>query len=280
MDNNENKSEYKNIINEDEFDLYKIWVLIKKRGFLLIAITGIFTISACIYAFVSPKVYSVSNMLSIYQLPINDLNNQSKSDVNIINNPEAITIINNLKYLSKIQVAEALGLDKKNLKSINLKSIKVKNIKDTALISISIDSLNKADAETFINKLPDYIQEYPYIKNRIETQKSLLMKNGNELKSIIDNPEKSLNLNGKSALIKYLSDLSDLKQKYNNIETTVELLNSHKIVMLADKTTLPDIPVRPNKKIVIILGILTGFIAGLFIIFIIDSFFNHKQRTE
>lgn len=213
------------------------------------------------YAFFTPDTYAVSNIIAINKQSIMFPSEQS---LELINTAELKSIINSLNELTPEQAARDLGVDKKTTSSIRY--IKANDIPGTTSLKIQIDTLDRDAGRRYMEALPRYVLSRPSIEDRIETQKNLLLKSRDELKRIMDDPLKSLNMRREFLVMVSPTDMYSSWVKYNLICSGIDLIEQGKIIVLVAPTQFPDRPYKPMRSRIMLMGLFGGLLLGLILV--------------
>jgi capsular polysaccharide biosynthesis protein len=259
----EKHTEHENY-QKDEIALYDLWLILKKRWPLIFIVTLVSTGLAFSHIFFTQKVYRVHNIIILNQMPDWNLIKQSEisAAINVLNK------LNKISDLEKERVLSKLGLHEKDL--INIKDIKSSDILGSSTVWVDIDTTDKRSGVALMETLPDYILSTPYISNQLMLQKSLMIKNREDLKTIIDNPTRSLQMSRDAVIYLPSIDLFSLQSGYNRINFILQKMDKGQLISLAWKTELPIVPFKPNKIINILIGIVVGSILGIFTAFFME----------
>jgi LPS O-antigen subunit length determinant protein (WzzB/FepE family) len=256
---------------EKEIDVYGLWLTLMKRRFLILTLILISTGIATLYALLTPKVYKVTNILLLTQMQDGDLINQSEITA-------AVLVLDKLKNRQKENVLRLLGIDEKNFKDI--RSIKASEIKGSSALWVEIDACDRQTGVALMESLPNYIISNPNIYSKIKLQRSLLQKNRDDLKAIIDNPMSSLKISREAVIYMPSIDLYSLREKYNRLNVLLEKIEGEQFVTLAWKTTLPASPYKPRITIIILTGLAIGIFLGVFSIFFAEWRKNARNAHQ
>jgi hypothetical protein len=253
------------LTNEDEINLYELWFILWKRRWALLSITMLFLGATVSYTYITPTVYMVNNTLVV------------KAFIDV---SEVKYIIKTLNELSPKQKANELGFSEEDIQYIKgMQVLDIKGIKDK--IGIVVYTSNREAGVRLINILPSYILARPYIYEKIETQKDLLQRNRYELKKIIDDPIGSLGIKASQTVIYGpMLDVYSYKEKYNQILADISQIERKQIVILADKTLIPEQPDRTKKNRILLIGALISIIMGLASAFFVEGAMNAKRKYQ
>ena len=251
---------------DDEIDLYDLWLVLKKRKLTILLVVLVTLGLAIAYATLAQKVYRVSNNLILNQMvgPI------KQSEITA-----AIDELDELKKLRKEKTAQLLDMHVDDLDKI--KNIKASVIKGLSVVRVDIETLDNSAGIALMEALPDYIQSVPSIAINLEMEKALTEKNMQDLKVIIDNPVKDLSLPSNTVVYVPSIDLYTLREKYNRLIMTMENIEEKQIVSFAWKTEPPLKPFKPKTKLIVSLSLVMGCFLGIFIAFFLEWTRNARR---
>ncbi len=259
---------------EDEIDLYELWLTIKKRRTLIFSILVIFLLFTIIYCFIATPIYRSEFVI------------QS----NIISSFQIKKYIDNLSYLLKERRYH-------ELKS----KLNISNIGNIKKISASIPRYQKnLIIVTMELKEPNVVKEIEksilnYINNRSEVKEQIKLKR-EELKKIIVNLQEQIqNLEKLRTYIyqnkKFLSNLDNIqldpleinlaiknfKNELAQRETQLALLKG---ATLAVEAIVPQKPAKPKKNLIIAVTTITAFFFGIFLAFFLEWLEQARKRYQ
>jgi putative effector of murein hydrolase len=252
-----------NSYQDEGIDLYDLWLILKKKWLVILIVTFISTGFAVSYAFLATKVYRVHNIL----VQDVELFNQTEmaAAVSVL---DKLNNVNDLAAQEKQKVFNMLGVNNTDIKVIT--NFKSSEIKGSSALWVDIDTTDRKTGVALMENLPRIISSNPNITNKIKTQKTLIQKNMEDLKAIINNPTMSLKLSHDAIIYLPSIDLYALREKYNNFNLTLEKIDKGQIVSLAWKTEFPQKPIKPRKAISIMIGLVMGCFLGIFIAFFME----------
>jgi uncharacterized protein involved in exopolysaccharide biosynthesis len=273
----------------DEINLYDLWLVLKKRWFIVLIVVFFTTGLAISYILLTPKVYRVSNILVLNQIHDGDIieggeiasaasillkSQQYLNDLpgiqdteNLIERKEVAAAISVLDQVKDRDISMPTVNDKA-LKKI--RSIKTSEIKGSTGLWVDIETTDRQAGVAAMESLPEYIFFNPNIYGKIILQKSILLKNRDDLKSIIMNPVRGLKLSPNTVVYLPSIDLYTLQEKYNCINAVIDKMDKGKFITLAWKTKASSTPYKPMKMVILSTGLAAGFFLGLLIIFFIE----------
>jgi len=251
---------------DDEIDLYDLWLVLKKRKLTILLVVLVTLGLAIAYATLAQKVYRVSNTLILNQM----VGSIKQSDLTA-----AIDDLNELKNLRKEKTAQLLNMHVDDLNKImNIKSSVSKGL---SVVRVDIETLDSSAGIALMEALPGYIQSVPSIAINLEMEKALTEKNMEDLKVIIDNPVKDLNLPSNTVVHVSFIDLYTLREKYNRLIMTMENIEGKQFVSFAWKTEPPSKPFKPKTTLIVSLSLVMGCLLGTFIAFLMEWASNAKR---
>ncbi len=251
---------------DDEIDLYDLWLVLKKRKLTILLVVLVTLGIAIAYATLAQKVYRVSNNLILTQM------------VGAVKHSELTAAIDELdehKDLRKEKTAQLLSMQVDDLDKI--RNIKASVIKGLGVVRVDIETLDNSAGIALMEALPGYIQSVPSIAINLEMEKALTEKNMEDLKAIIDNPVKDLNLPSNTVVYVPSIDLYTLREKYNRLVMAMENIEEKQLVSFAWKTEPPLKPFKPNTMLIVSLGLVMGCLLGIFIAFFLDWTINARR---
>ena len=252
--------------HDDEIDLYDLWLVLKKRKLMILLIVLVTLGLAIAYATLAQKVYRVSNNLILNQM----VGSIKQSELTA-----AIDELNELKNLRKEKTAQLLSMHVDDLDKII--NIKASVSKGSGVVRVDIETLDNSAGIALMEALPGYIQSVPSIAINLEMEKALTEKNMEDLKAIIDNPVKDLNLPSNTVVYVPSIDLYTLREKYNQLVITMENIEEKQLVSFAWKTEPPLKPFKPKIILIVSLSLVMGCFLGIFIAFFLEWTRNARR---
>jgi LPS O-antigen subunit length determinant protein (WzzB/FepE family) len=249
---------------DDEINLYDLWLTLKKRWMIILVVTLVSTGFAFSYAFLTTKVYRVHNILISSQMQEWGFISQGEMAAAV----SVLDKLNKLTDLEKDKVLGLLGMHERDFKVI--KDIKTSEIKGSSALWVDIDTYDQRKGVALMEALPGFILTNPNIANKIKIQMALMQKNREALKDIIDNPTRSLKLSRNAVVYLPSIDLYALQEKYILINTQIEKMERGQLVSLAWKTEQPIVPYGTKRGMSILIGLVMGCFLGIFIAFFME----------
>jgi len=275
-------------IQEDTIDLRELFAVLKKRKKLIWSVTGTLTIFAIVYAFfIAKPIYEAKGIVELAQI-----NKESVQDTNDLKQKLEFIHVNTKGKKKELPVIKNISLPKK---SSNL----------MVIIAVGHDN------DSAQKKLEEFITELSTIQNKelaiyVTTQKERLQlikedmeRNQKQSKQIIDDisdyKEKLLSISREDAALagiysieigKKQTELNNitnktysLKNKKNDIELSISPLKIQETIMVG-KIELLDKPVKPKKKLIVIITFITGLMLSVFLVFILEFISGMKKEEE
>ncbi len=260
---------------EDEIDLYELWLVVKKRWKIILGLFLCATILTTIASFLITPVYKSHFLV---KTPV-VTTNEAKSLIDIIN-----TFLKERKYK---QLKNLLNLEENILQ--NLKKISCKLTRgEKQSLTLEIETTHKEDIPRISDALIDYLNRNQYVTERIqaekenlEKQKELLLSKLNEMKTLRKTTLKKIE-DGKGNII--IFGFNPMEIERSIIRTKIQLLDTEKNLKLLkgfEKITQPFIPERPfkpKKKLMVAVSGITALFFGVFLIFFLE--WLDKARQE
>ena len=257
-------------IEDDEIDLRELFATIWKYKNFIAIFTFIVILLAGIYAFMKTPIYELTSDIQVGYNANANANANAKSYF-IEPNNLVVYLKNNYTFKDKLPI---------------IKISKLKHSKD--IIEIKIDDISNEKAKEWLNKILSAIHNQEKVKidkfkNYINNQISILNQQKKESKNsikllqeklknskafqTIDVLNKSI-LNYQNQLATINLNILDYKYKLNNI------IKTH----IIGKIQINDYPIKPKKKLIIIVAFITGFILAIFLVFFIEFIKGIKEK--
>jgi len=258
---------------EDEIDLYELWLTIKKRRTLIFSIVFIFLLLSIIYCFIATPIYRSefviqSNIISSFQIKkyIDNLSyllkerryHELKSKLNI----------SDIEDIKKISAS--IPRNQKNLVVITIEVIEPSLIKKTEKNILNfINNLDEVKEEIFLKKeelkkiianLKEQIKDLENLRENIYQNRNFLSKYNIELNPL------EINL-----------AIKDLKNELAQRETQLALLKG---ATLAVEAIVPQKPAKPKKNLIIVVTTITAFFFGIFLAFFLEWLEQARRRYQ
>lgn len=251
----------------DEIDLYKLYQVIKKRRLIILSCILFSFAITTIYLIVSPKVYKLSNIISldpVVSFGANDL----------------LIVLADDDLLFKLKSQE-LNLDRKVLDKIveiKISPCKKKNLLNERALMVDIMTLDLKAGKALMEFLPEYILASPFILNKIEDQKTMVQKNLEAMKLFKD--ESLSALHSSKDLVLIGSEVYSMYERYNQYLFAIDKLNNNQFITLVGDTLMPHEPYKPKKLQISLLGLFMGLFIGIFMAFFLEWIDNSNVENK
>ncbi len=268
---------------EDEIDLYELWLILKKRWKVVVSTTLIFVITAIVYIFIAKPVYTSSFFVKIPGRYLKTGNSFSR--INLISVEETSRIISDLS--AAIKDKKLLKLPEDKIRNIaNITPSKIKGNQE--LIEIEIETYKPSIILDISKSLISYLNSNPYVKRKIETERAKLQIFIKESKDKLHEMEKTKELIYKDLKNEKIQNLGfnplDLDTKILNIkkeiaELEIRLKNLKGFEISVDPT-IPEKPSKPKKKLILAVSVVSGLFLGVFLAFFFEWIKNASRRHK
>jgi uncharacterized protein involved in exopolysaccharide biosynthesis len=267
---------------DDEIDLYELWLILKKRKWVVFFTVFFFLLLSLAYLYITKPVYRLEHYLA---LPIfknaavtESLSTQLEKGITVLN-----TYLENRDYS---QVANLLDLPEnevRNLVSINILSKARK--KEKAAFAFSIDSYDKKSLPKFDYALLNYLKSLPSISQTLSLYRKELKDKLSFYKGRLDEvlnvaeeaKKKVLSTNSKvigfnpvsleTTIVNYQSQIASLERELKEL---VPFKDINRVIY--------NKPVKPKKKLVVAVALISGLFIGIFMVFFLEWLENVKKR--
>jgi uncharacterized protein involved in exopolysaccharide biosynthesis len=252
----------KQYIEEDEIDLSELFKTIMKRKFVVIFSTLFITIMSAIYAFTATPMYEVKALVEVGAY--------NKSPISPVST--VIPEIDNFLLLT---------LDKNISADVVVKKLKG----SSSLFEIKVTDTSNDLASSYVMQIMQYIQSKHKIEldEKLNDKKSQYNLVGKQIKEK-ENILKSIDMNKISStqLLYFMSVQEQLDNKnlhYLSLKTRL-LPYNYKNTHIVNNILTNDKPVKPKKKLIVIVGFVTGFILSIFLVFMLEVIgrINEKEN--
>ena len=273
-------------VQEGTIDLRELFAVLKRRKKFIWMTTGIITLLALAYVFIAKPVYEVKSIIELAQIDKKPVQNANDLKQKI----EFIYDVNVKGKKIELPIVKSISLPKKS-----------KNLMIITTHGYDNDSARKKLQEViaYLSSLQDkelniYIQTQ---KERLQLIKSDLDRN-QKLTEQINNDignyqEKLLGISKEDAALAgiysieigkkqtELNNITDkiytLKNDKNDIELSISPLRIHK-TSIVGKVEVLDKPVKPKKKLIVIVAFITGLMLSVFLAFFLEFMQGMKKE--
>ncbi len=279
----QNNTQY---IQEDKIDIRELFSVLKRRKNLIWSVTGLFTLLALIYVFVAKPVYEVKVAIELAQInkkPVQDTIDLKQKveivfEVNVKGKEIVFPLVSSVslpKKTKNIMIIQAQGYANDTAKQ---------KLQEVANFIISIQD-KEMNSYTNIQK-----KRLTLVMEDINRNKQLSI----EIKKGINNYENMLlNISKQDAALAGIyaieigkkqtelneatSEVYALKNNKNDLELSISPLKMQKATIIG-KIEVLDKPIKPKKKLIVIVAFITGLMLSIFLAFFLE--FIRGSREE
>lgn len=270
-------------IQEEEIDLREyINVLLKRKGIIILIFLIAVITAALVSYFVLSPVYQASTVFSVAKI----------DGLAVSNITESLEIIKSDVVLDEVINRMGLEISTGQLKS----QIEVKNLKGTNFIEVSVTADSPENAKNLVENIAKtfieqnqrkYQDKVKLIEERlkiIEGQIAEFKKSIQEIENTIRKIAVSEDLSEAERYFQtslLLNSSSNERNLYNNsiyqINTLHERLNNCQDFGIISYAQLPVVPIKPNKKLNILIAGVLGLFVGIFVAFFLEFWQKGKS---
>lgn len=283
-------------IQEEEIDLREyINVLLKRKGIIILIFLIAVITAALVSYFALSSVYQSSVVFSIALVdnrPPTSFVAQIENNVPVINIHESLEIINSNLVLD--EVIKRMGL---NISSGQLRTrIEVENMKNTNFVKVTVEANSPEESKYLAENIvrvfieenqSKYTEKIEIIEKRIKILEKEIAEFEGKIQEIENAKKKIVTSKELSEAERYfqtslLLNLSASERNlYNNsiyqINTLQERLSNCQDFKIIDYAQLPDAPIKPNKKLNILIAGVLGLFVGIFVAFFLEFWQKGKS---
>ncbi|WP_029522932.1 Wzz/FepE/Etk N-terminal domain-containing protein [Persephonella sp. KM09-Lau-8] len=283
--------ENQNIVyyQEDEIDLYELYLILKKRWKSVFLTFLLFLLIAIGYILTAKPVYSTEFYIKIPSVYVKEGNSLKKE--NILTVEETSSLIKKLQDKLKEEnysdLSKALNLSESKIKKIkDINPEKLRNNKE--IIKIRIETNQSNLIPVISSKILDYLNNYPYIKEKLKLEKEKLAQLINISQSELENMKKTKDLilkNIQEGKIRNFSfnpadidaKILEISQRITQLQLKLQELKGFE---LSVSPTIPKKPSKPKKALIIAVASVSGLFLGIFFAFFKEWIENARKRHE
>ncbi|WP_457678773.1 Wzz/FepE/Etk N-terminal domain-containing protein [Thermovibrio sp.] len=265
---------------EDEIDLYELYLVLKKRKWVILITVLLFILGALAYVFVKTPLYEIKHTYSVYpKLPkpvFDNLPYQVKSSISVLSD-----YLDNKNYKA---IASLLSISYDDARRID--SFSVDTSRKGAVFSLIVKSTKPSLLPKLDKALFSYVKERPSIKkvresylSTLKAQLKTIEENIGKVKKIVGRVENSLMkgnikvlgfnpVSVETELLKLEAQELSLKEEVKNFS----LFNSV-------STYFPKEPVEPKVKLILAVSFVSGLFFGIFLAFFFEWIDKVKRRA-
>jgi len=263
---------------EDEIDLRDLVRTIIKYKRMILITTIIMTFLAAIYAYTKTPVYQIEADIQIGF--INNSNSNSNSKLYVLDPQATIVFVKN-------------NFNMKNIEKVDFPLVTISLVKKTDnILHLSIQDISNQKAKEDLKKILSTLHQKEnkkissYLTN-IDSQIKVLQKQKVNLQQDVTTFNNQL-LSIKDPII-YQTTLETISQIKNNIFNIEKQLNNLKNKIspqniinthFVGKIKEQDHPIKPKKKLIIIIAFITGLILSIFLVFFLEFVKSFKEEEK
>ena len=261
--------------DEDEISLKDIVKTLLKHKKFIAVFTLLITALAVVYVFIKKPVYEISTSV---QLGYIYSNSNSNSKIYLLD-----------PYATKVYLENIYKKDKFN--KIKYPTINIntpKSIKD--IYNLNIDAYSNQEATEYLNKILKDLKNKENkklisIKSNIN-KKIVILKNSNirlldELKELKQQLKTTKDSQLYATILNNISEIQSQITKneldITNLQSFLSPANITHTHLIGTIKKSPN-PIKPNKKLIIIVAFITGFILSIFLVFLIEFIKSLKEQ--
>jgi len=287
-----------NIIHEDEIDLIELWYILVKNKIIIFSTFFVLVLISALYAFLSPPIYRAEVLLAPAQEENDKLSSlasqygglASLAGINLgasgsSKTDESIAILKSRSFLfdfiSHEKILQELykddwdekkqkwNLDTEGIPTLNdgyqqfsESILEISELKESGLFELIIEWSDSVLVAKWANKLVERLNLFQKHREVNEANKSLKFLNTQlESTTSVENRKVLFNLIEHHTQTILLANVTD--------EFAFKVL---------DSAIVPDKKVKPKRSLIIIVGGFTGLIIGVFLAFIKEFLFKHRNN--
>jgi len=258
---------------DDEIDLYELWLILKKRKKVIFISTLVFLIVGTLYCFLTPPTYRATHVFrktvistGVFKSLANQLEEKLK----------------NKDYKS---LAELIDCSLNEAKTISSISIETSRRRSKNLFTLEVEGQNPSLLKNIDKDIESFFKSSPAVKEKLNIERELLSQQLNDYSSRLASLQKEANTIKKKILAGNIKTLGfnplDIDKSILEIKSKISELN-YKLQNLKPFETVTfyvsDKPVKPKKKLVIAVSIITGLFIGIFLAFFFEWLENVRKR--
>ena len=262
--------------NVDEINLRDLFkTLFKHKVFIFLFVLIITSLSILYTLFIAKPVYEIKSYIEPGYI---NSYLKDKIEKNYIINPNTLKIEINSNF------------DNSKNKQIHFPIVNSNIVKDTNIIEIKIQQKSNDLAKKDLDRIFNYIKskEKPiisYYSDNIKNQIEILSKSKASYTKEIEEYKQKLGTTKDSRIFQSLLDtISKDKELILNITNNIERYKSLvspiniKTVHYAGKILMQESPIKPKKKLIVIVSFITSFILSIFLVFFIEFIKSFKEE--
>ncbi len=271
---------------EDKIDLRELFAVLKRRKKLIWAVTALLTLLALVYVLVAKPIHEVKVAIELAQIdkkPVqNTIDLKQKIEiifeVNVKGKKLEFPIVSSIslpKKTKNIMTIQAQGYDndtaKQKLQEVTNFIMSIQDKEMNSYTDIQKKRLNLIKKDINRNK-----QLSIEIKKDINSYKDKLLNISKQDAALaglysIETGKKQTELNNAT------NEIYNLENKKNDLELSISPLKMQKAAVIG-KIEVLDKPIKPKKKLIVIVAFITGLMLSIFLAFFLEFLRGSKEE--
>jgi len=251
-----------NYIQEDEIDLVELFNSLMKRKVFILSFVSIVTLLSIVYVFSATKIYEVKSNIQVGLIagePLDEAGVLAKT-IKVVFHVDEEVYKDGEEFVSKV---ESVSVDKQ-----------AKNFIEVATRGISNEEALSKNKEVVEYAKSLYAQKIDFFKKQKQLDIELTKKRIELNNKKIQNTKKD-----DSASFLLISENSQLQQKLLETQSTISEFQTHNTDIVGGYLIKPK-PIKPKKKLIVVVSFITSFILAIFISFFLDFIDNVKRGAK
>jgi len=267
----------KRYIEEDEIDLRELWQTIVKRKKLIFLVTAVITIVAIVWALTRTPMYEVRALVEIGSYKMyNNNNNNNNNNKAILDNASQLAKKLNILFIDmnkntkdKLASIESIKVPKGSKNFIEIKSLATSNDLASKEIQKIVEYIQTKHLETLTILQKERDNKYKTITKQIE----------NNIKNVDNFNKNNLSAIDMIELLRIKEKIDTMTLEQNNIKNLLAPHN-YKNTQVIGEIITNDYPVKPKKKLIVVVAFVTGFILSIFLVFFLEFIGKNEDKEE
>lgn len=279
---------------EDEIDLWELWQTVKKRKYIILVTTLLVLAIALVYVFTRKPVYEAKATVEIGYFTNTTNNNTNRIPLetanNLLNKLKVLYHVGDKNYKRKYPIIGRLEIPKKSNSLVRIVSYGYNSDSANKFLEkvlIYITNKHKKLMENYITtynrKILSKEKEYKEINSSVNKHKNEIELLRNNIPSLNKTNPALAGLYGielmkkENALAQLKSKLFTIKSDIENLKLKISPVNIKKTHLVGNIVTY-DNPVKPKKKLILAVALVTGLILGVLLAFFVEFIANRRKE--